>query len=160
MIGAGQGSRLRPIDPFDLEIVATLHAQCFEEAWGVGAMAELLAMPGAFGLLAEAAGPEGEEPAGFVLARVAAGDCEILSIGVVPDHRRTGLGRILMQRTIRLAVGVGARRIFLEVAEDNWAARRLYAGLGFAAVGLRPRYYRGQGGSVAALTMRRIIARS
>ena len=42
---------LRPVGPFDLELVATLHAGSFEEAWGVQAIGELMAMPGAFGLI-------------------------------------------------------------------------------------------------------------
>jgi [ribosomal protein S18]-alanine N-acetyltransferase len=151
---------LRPIGPFDLDIVAVLHAACFEEAWGVKAIAELLAGPGSFGLLAAAPGANGPHPAGFLLARVAMDDCEILSIGVTPGHRRRGMARSLMERAQRLAAGSGARRMFLEVAEDNWGARRLYAGLGFAPVGVRPNYYRRGAGSVAALTMRRALLRN
>jgi len=52
----------------------------------------------------------------------------------------------------------GARRVFLEVAEDNWAARRLYAALGFAPVGRRRNYYRRGQDFVAALTMRRLVS--
>ena len=151
---------LRPIGPFDLDVIAGLHAACFEEAWGVKAIAELLATPGAFGLLSAVPGPEGPSPAGFLLARVTLDDCEILSIGVAPGHRRRGMARALMERAQRLATGSGARRMFLEVAEDNWGARRLYAGLGFAPVGVRPNYYRRGVGSVAALTMRRALLRN
>ena len=39
--------------------------------------------------------------------------------------------------------GVGARRVFLEVAEDNRAARGLYSAYGFAGVGRRAGYYGG-----------------
>ena len=150
---------LRPIGPFDLDVVAALHGACFEEAWGVKAIAELLAMPGAFGLLSALPGPNGPSPAGFLLARVNLDDCEILSIGVEPGHRRRRMASTLMERAQRLAAGSGARRMFLEVAEDNWGARRLYAGLGFAPVGVRPNYYRRGAGSVAALTMRRALLR-
>lgn len=148
---------IRPAGPFDLELVAALHAASFEEAWGVQAIAELLAMPGAFGLIAAEPSPEGPRPAGFVLARVAAEDCEILSIGIAPQMRRRGVARVLMDEATRLAAASGARRIFLEVAEDNWGARRLYAALGFAPVGRRRNYYRRRQGAVAALTMRRLL---
>jgi ribosomal-protein-alanine N-acetyltransferase len=147
----------RPVGPFDLDLVAALHAGSFEEAWSVQAIAELLAMPGAFGLTVAMPSPEGPRPAGFVLARVAAEDCEILSIGIAPEMRRRGLARALMDEATRLAAASGARRMFLEVAEDNWGARRLYAALGFAPVGRRRNYYRRRHGAVAALTMRRLL---
>lgn len=158
--------RLRPIGPFDLEIVASLHAGSFEDAWTVGAMAEILAMPGAFGLIAEIGAESGPEPAGFVLVRRVAEECEILSLGVRPQHRRGGIARALVRRASDLAARGGAGRIFLEVAEDNSPALGLYRDLGFAEVGRRPGYYRrrvsGQGagaGAVAALVMRRSLPR-
>ena len=47
--------------------------------------------------------------------------------------------------------------MFLEVAEDNRAARALYAAAGFASVGRRPAYYArpGAADAVAALILRR-----
>ncbi|HVG81942.1 MAG TPA: GNAT family N-acetyltransferase [Methylomirabilota bacterium] len=149
---------LRPVGPFDLELVATLHGASFEEAWGVQAIAEIMAMPGAFGLIVSEAAEAGPRPAGFLLARLAAEDCEILSIGVSPGRRRRGLARTLMAEATQLASAAGARRVFLEVAEDNWAARRLYAALGFAPVGRRRNYYRRGQDFVAALTMRRLVS--
>ena len=48
--------------------------------------------------------------------------------------------------------------LFLEVAEDNEAARSLYQKFSFATVGRRPNYYRRRyGPSVAALTLRRTL---
>jgi ribosomal-protein-alanine N-acetyltransferase len=76
-----------------------------------------------------------------VLARVAAGEAEILTLAVVPGARRRGLGAALMQAALARAAEAGAREMFLEVAEGNEAARRLYGALGFAGVGRRPRYY-------------------
>ncbi len=148
---------IRTVGPLDLEIVAALHGASFEEAWGARAIAELMAMPGAFGLIAAAPSVAGPEPAGFVIARIAADSCEILSIGVRPAYRRRGFARFLMEHATILAAAGGADRIFLEVAEDNWAARRLYAALGFAPVGRRRNYYRRGQSSVTALTMRRML---
>ena len=150
-------TQMRPVGTFDLEVVAALHAASFEEAWGVEAVAEILAMPGAFGLLAAVErSEEAPEPAAFLLARIVAEDCEILSVGVSPAYRRRGFARRLMDQATAFAASAGARRVFLEVAEDNWAARRLYAALGFAPVGRWRNYYRRQSGHAAALTMRRL----
>ncbi|MFA4893699.1 GNAT family N-acetyltransferase, partial [Brevundimonas sp.] len=45
------------------------------------------------------------------------------------------------------AAARGARRLFLEVAEDNEAARALYGRAGFSEAGRRPRYYARADGS-------------
>ena len=45
--------------------------------------------------------------------------------------------------------------MFLEVAEDNAAARDLYERQGFRPVGRREDYYRTASGTVAALVLRR-----
>ena len=151
-------ARVRPVGTFDLEVVAQLHAASFEEVWGIKAIGEILAMPGAFGLMAAAeAEGDGCEPAAFLLARIVAEDCEILSVGVAPAHRRRGFARLLLSQATEFAAASGARRMFLEVAEDNWSARGLYASLGFAPVGRRRDYYRRTSGHAAALTMRRLL---
>lgn len=130
---------LRRTGAFDVPVVAALHERCFaDDVWHQKAIAEILAMPGAFGLLAL----RGDEPAGFLLARVAADECEILSIGVAPEFRRRGVGRMLLRAVVPAAVAAGAARLLLEVAEDNPAALALYAAEGFQASGRRTGYYR------------------
>jgi ribosomal-protein-alanine N-acetyltransferase len=137
------------------EILAALHAACFPgESWSADAMRSILAIPGTFGLIAL---DEAEQPAGLLLARGAAGDIEILTLGVAPGSRRAGLGRRLLARGLAEAGAAGATRVFLEVAEDNEAALALYRKAGFAPIGRRPDYYRGPGGRRDALTLRRLL---
>jgi ribosomal-protein-alanine N-acetyltransferase len=52
----------------------------------------------------------------------------------------------------------GARALFLEVADDNTAARRLYAARGFVQVGRRANYYRRAAGLVDALVLRLLLS--
>jgi ribosomal-protein-alanine N-acetyltransferase len=115
--------------------MAAIHAAAFEpkQRWGADALALQLGLPGAFGLLA---GPDG-----FVLARVAADEAEILTLAVVPSARRQGLARHLLQAAAARAMQLGAVAMLLEVADTNIAGRALYAGLGFTQVGLRRGYY-------------------
>jgi ribosomal-protein-alanine N-acetyltransferase len=88
---------------------------------------------------------------GFALLRVVADEAELLALAVAPDQRRRGIGDALMRRWIR---DCGARRAFLEVAEDNIAARALYARHGFTVAGRRKAYYSRPGApSVDALLM-------
>lgn len=152
--------QLRRIEATDLDALAALHARCFpEDPWDRRALAGILAMPGAGGWLAvEAAAPAG--PAlGFLLARRAAEEAEVLSLGVEPALRRRGLGRALLDAACALLGAEGVAELFLEVALDNRAARRLYAGSGFAEVGRRAGYLKGPQGPRDALILRRRLGR-
>jgi ribosomal-protein-alanine N-acetyltransferase len=151
---------LRPLAAFELGDLAELHAACFAEAWDAEALAAVLAMPGAFALVAAEAGTHGDGPSaiGFVILRAMAGEAEILALGVRPAARRRGLGRRLLAAGSLEAASRGTGRLFLEVAAGNWAARALYLGAGFAQVGRRENYYRRPGGGVAALVLARDIA--
>jgi ribosomal-protein-alanine N-acetyltransferase len=132
--------------PADAPEAARLHALAFPtaEAWGPDAIRLMLEMPGAFGVL--------RPGAGFILARVAADEAEILTLAVVPEARRQGLGGALLAEAMAGAVARGAGAMFLEVSDRNAAARALYAAAGFAEVGRRKRYY---GDGADALVLRR-----
>jgi len=109
----------------------------FSDPWSPGDFRECLA----------AATPvlvslRGEEIVGYVIARAAADEGEILNLAVAPAHQRHGLGRLLARRALDALAARGARSVYLEVRESNVAARRLYEGLGFEAVARRPNYYR------------------
>jgi ribosomal-protein-alanine N-acetyltransferase len=115
-----------------------MHAACFAEHWNEAAMHTMLALPGAFARIAL----HTDDPAGFCLCRVAAEECEVLSCGIIPAFRRRGIGQVMLEGALTEAKSRGARLVFLEVAEGNEAARRLYAGLGLQVVGRRHGYYR------------------
>lgn len=146
-------SAVRALVATDLRLVARLHAQCFEDAWDEAALAALLAMPGAFGLLTVAQD-------GFILLRAVAGEAEILSLGVAPAARRRGVARSLLSAATVESRRRGAEKLYLEVACDNFAALSLYSGAGFLEVGRRRNYYVGPGRAVDALVLAREIGRS
>jgi len=144
---------IRPATTFEAEVMAAMQRLCFpEEPWSAEFVGTLMGQPGTFALLAVRGD---SEPAGFVLARAVADDAEILTIGVLPGERGGGLGRRLVDEAAEGARRLGATALFLEVAEDNTAARALYAAAGFAPVGRRPGYYKRPDGRVAALVLRR-----
>lgn len=119
----------------DAAALAALHAESFPPgtAWGEDAIALLLGLPGSFGLWLPGRG--------FVLARVAGGEAEILTLAVTPASRRRGCGGALMAGALAGALARGASVLFLEVAEPNGPALALYRSLGFTEVGRRRRYY-------------------
>lgn len=132
------------------QALAAIHAEAFDAPWSAGAFAALLGQPG---VLLEAA------PDGFVLIQAAADEAEILTLAVRPAARRKGVATALVETAARRADLAGAGRLFLEVAEDNLAARALYTRLGFEPVGRRPRYYaRPEGPAVDALLLARNLS--
>lgn len=131
--------------------MAAAHAQAFTPSWREDEFEDLLEGAGIFGFLAT----QGETPLGVVLVRVAAGEVEVLTLGVAPHARRRGVAKALMAAALGAAARAGAMEAFLEVAVDNAEAAALYAGLGFRRAGLRRGYYdRGPAGQVDALVMR------
>jgi ribosomal-protein-alanine N-acetyltransferase len=79
-------------------------------------------------------------------------DADVQTIAVLPEARRTGLGRALMGQMIAEARRRGVREVFLEVRADNPGAQRLYQSLSFEGIAVRPRYYMPDG--VDAVVMR------
>jgi [ribosomal protein S18]-alanine N-acetyltransferase len=79
---------------------------------------------------------------GYVVTWRVADEGEVANLAVAPDRRRQGIGQHLLDAAMVEAIGAGARSLYLEVRESNRAARALYGGRGFRAVGRRPAYYR------------------
>jgi ribosomal-protein-alanine N-acetyltransferase len=129
-------SELIPLSLAHAGLIAGMHHVCFAEPWTETAMTELLVMPGVYGWLSA-----GEQPEGFVMARVAADEAEILTLLVLPPYRRLGLALRLLEAALVTAKVQGVERMYLEVASSNMAAQHLYTKVGFALVGRRNAYY-------------------
>jgi ribosomal-protein-alanine N-acetyltransferase len=137
--------------PAECEAMAAVHAEAFAKSWREDEFEDLLDGEGIYGFLAaDAAGP-----LGVILCRVAAGEMEVLTLGVAAAARRRGVARALMAVALPAARDLGAAAAFLEVATDNDPAIALYEALGFHRSGLRKSYYdRGPEGFADALVMR------
>ena len=144
--------RLSPPLGAGADRLAALHAAAFapERGWSATEIASLAAAPGA-ALLAAAQG--------FALVRVAADEAELLTLAVLPDARRHGLGAALLGAAEAAARTAGAVQLFLDVAADNAPARALYARAGYQACATRPAYYPRPGrGAADALILTRALA--
>jgi ribosomal-protein-alanine N-acetyltransferase len=130
-------SDLIPLTIAHAGLIAGMHHVCFDEPWSENSMAELLAMPGVQGWLAAEEG----QPQGFIMARLAADEAEILTILVLPPYRRHGLARRLLDAALDNAKMQGAAKMYLEVASSNDGAQLLYTKVGFTLVGRRKAYY-------------------
>lgn len=131
--------------------LAALHARCFTtpRPWNAAEFAQFLADPTYFFCM---------DIAGFVLGRAVAGEAELLTLAVDPDHRRAGLGRRLVQAFEAASLVKQAETAFLEVAADNLGAHALYIASGFTESGRRPRYYQSpEGTKIDAILMKKSL---
>jgi len=144
-------SRIEPLLRGAAGPISLLHRACFpEDPWDVEAIEQTMAIPGFFGRVGWAK----TAPVGFALALALGEEAEIVSLGVLPSHRRCGIGSAILDAICREARLRGAERVVLEMATDNEAAHALYAGRGFTVVGCRRNYYRRAEGLVDALILR------
>ncbi len=131
------------------DALAALHARCFvtPRPWSADEFASMLTSNGVFLRSSDA---------GFALGREIAGEVELLTLAVDPDHQRQGNGRALLTAFEAEATKRGATEAFLEVASNNTAAYVLYRAAGYTESGHRPAYYRPPTGPrIAAIIMRK-----
>lgn len=129
--------------------MASIHAECFQmapRAWIAEEFAEFRSQKSVLIPMTEH---------GFAVVRVVAGEAELLTIAVRPAVQGQGMGKSLLEQAFVESRAAGAGVMFLEVAQDNHAARGLYEGSGFREVGIRKDYYAGpMGEKISAHVMK------
>jgi ribosomal-protein-alanine N-acetyltransferase len=133
------------------DALAQTHARAFtdQRPWSAAEFADLLTSPHVF-LVGDATS--------FALGRVIAGEAELLTLATDPDAQGRGLGRATLAAYHTAAQARDADTAFLEVAETNTTAIRLYETAGYARTAQRPDYYRMRDGQrVAAIIMNRAL---
>ena len=138
------------------EDCARLHAAGFPHPWSSHEFERLIGAESSFGEAAVES--RSRRLLGFVLSRRALDEAEILTVAVDASLRRQGIGRKILDVHLPRLGRLGVKTVFLEVAETNEAALRLYARLGFHEVGRRQGYYRSAAGNpVSAIAMRYLM---
>ncbi len=138
---AAADTAVRTAGPADLDAIVRLEQVSFSDPWPLDMLAFELSHPRA--LLLVASRGETDPPAGYAAFRHAAGEAELLRLGVVPEERRRGIARALVAEGLeRLVRDSGVQVCFLEVRMGNAPALALYERLGFARIGRRRGYYR------------------
>lgn len=79
--------------------------------------------------------------AGFAVAQPIRNIGRILTLDIVAEARRFGLGMRLMEECEKRLRGGGCRQVFLETAVNNEPALRLYKKLGYETLRTLPLYY-------------------
>lgn len=138
------------------DALAALHARAFSipPPWPARDFAAYLGDPACLVLTRQ----NGSELRAFAVFRSVADEAELLTLATVPEARRAGHARALLQEGFARLSSAGIATCFLEVAQDNAPARALYAGLGFMQAGRRPGYYRALNRApVDALILRAVL---
>lgn len=148
--------QLRRAVAADLDALMTLENEIYpDDAWSADNMASELAGEHTHYLVAVADDERIDGYAGL-MAPLGTGQGDIQTVTVAPRARRQGLARTLMTQLIDEARRRGAEELFLEVRADNEGAQALYTELGFEAIAVRKRYYKG---GIDALSMKLTLPR-
>ncbi|MBZ5628331.1 MAG: GNAT family N-acetyltransferase [Acidobacteriia bacterium] len=128
--------------------------QCFTRgiAYSQRELAYYIAMAGAFAIVAERADSGANESGagkrlivGFLVGqKLPRGLGHIVTIDVVAEARRAGVGSLLMEECEQRLRNAGCSAIYLETAVDNDPALRFYKGRGYSVLKTIPRYYLGK----------------
>jgi [ribosomal protein S18]-alanine N-acetyltransferase len=95
----------------------------------------------------------GAELVGYFVVMAAAGEAHLLNLSVAAAHQRRGIGSGLLREAAAIALGRGARSLFLEVRPSNRGAQALYTRFGFRKVAVRRGYYPAHNGREDALVL-------
>ena len=123
--------------PEYLQDICRIEGACFNNPWSMRSIEEMLEEASSVAVVAA----DGSEAAGYVSAYIGGDVLYINNIAVLPEFRRKGIAKNLLNNLLRYAARNGAAEATLEVRASNTAAKSLYACCGFAEAGVRKRYY-------------------
>ncbi len=129
---------LRPFKPTDLEQVMHINRVCLPENYTTFFFMNLYQRFPATFIVAE----ENGEIVGYVMCRIETGvpsfkllgitrKGHVISVAVLPDHQRKGIGYELMREAMQAMVNYKAKECYLEVRASNVPAVNLYKKMGF-----------------------------
>ena len=78
---------------------------------------------------------------GYVGYRAVLDEMHVMIVAVAPAWRRRGIAQRMLLEAMEQARQADCARAILEVRASNVGAQQLYYRLGFAPVGVRPKYY-------------------
>jgi ribosomal-protein-alanine N-acetyltransferase len=127
-----------PMTEDDLDAVLSIERASFPRPWTREHFLQELESPTSFPLSAFT--PDGSL-AGYICPMLVLDEGQILDVAVRPDLRGTGLGRLLVGKSLLEFRERSAEYVGLEVRVSNRPAIALYSALGFRETGLRKNYY-------------------
>jgi ribosomal protein S18 acetylase RimI-like enzyme len=147
--------RIRPFQTADFDTLWQIDQSCFDPqlAYSRQELAFYMRRPGSFTLVAEAeannagANGKGTSPVatlGFVVAEGRRKNGHIITIDVIAEARRSGVGSALLQAAEERLVSAAVNSVTLETPVNNEAAIRFYKRQGYFVEKTVAGYYSGQ----------------
>lgn len=121
----------------NIDGVAHIEQVCFFQPWSKEAFQKDLDNENAVYVCLE----EDGRVIGYVGMWNSLGEGNINNIAVLPEYRRKGYGRLLLEALIAYGKEHNLSFLTLEVRESNEGAISLYRSMGFLPVGRRKKYY-------------------
>lgn len=128
---------IRRMEIDDILAVVTIENACFSDPWTGKILEESLKTPWNYFWIALDQG----KAVGYGALCLIAGEGEIQRIAVLPEARKRGIGKKLLETMVDFAKKAGTSAITLEVRAGNEAAVNLYKSLGFSEEAVRKGYY-------------------
>jgi len=146
--------RIRQFEKADFDTLWRIDQACFDPqlAYSRPELAFYIRRPRSFTLVAEAVGI-----LGFIVAETRRKSGHIITIDVVAEARRTGVGSALLRAAEEQLLRAGSVAVALETPVNNEAAIRFYKQRGYFVRNTVAGYYSGQ---LDALVMTKELARS
>ncbi len=126
----------------DIPRVAQLEKMIFTDPWSEKVYRETYALTGVEYVVATDPADRKETVIGAAGVRNIVGTGEITNVMVLPEYRRRGIARMMLEDLLNRGRKLGADDFTLEVRAGNSGAIKLYEGLGFVSEGIRPGFYR------------------
>lgn len=136
--------RLRDSRPDDFETLWRLDQQCFAPgiAYSQPELAAYIRLRGSFTLVAESAIPGSTALLGFLVGLIRRGGVgHVITIDVLPEARRLGVGSRLLAEAERRLESARCSIVQLETAVNNTSALAFYKRHGYFVLKTIPRYY-------------------
>jgi len=132
---------IAPMTRADLDEVCAIATASFTAPWTRQIFEDELSRPFAALRVLRPGSAAGAGIRAFVSVWIVRDELHVLNLATHPSARRLGYATLLMLDVLAWAHARGVRYVTLEVRRSNAAAIRLYRGLEFDSIGIRPRYY-------------------
>lgn len=130
---------IRAAEQLDIDAIVRVENACFSTPWSIDAIKHEICENKLADFMI--ACDEENNIIGYIGIWTLLDECQINKIAVMPEKRKIGIGKTILNHVIELTRDMGVKSWYLEVRESNTAAQALYRSAGFSSVGTRKNYY-------------------
>ena len=123
----------------DIDAIARVENACFSTPWSIDAIKHEICENKLANFMI--ACDEENNIVGYIGIWTLLDECQINKIAVMPEKRKIGIGKAILNHVLEFTRDIGVKNWYLEVRESNTAAQALYRSAGFSSVGTRKNYY-------------------